>query len=149
MRVNLAERKNATAIREGRVSFQDVLRKSTVIVIVIPRTPETAGLIGKDEIDQMSKSALIVNVSRGGIVDEAATAAALQTRKIAGAAFDVYGQEPAGTMTSPLLSADTASLNLLTTPHTAWLANSTLEELKRMVRECVEGWVSGTPVSVV
>lgn len=145
----MAERKGVTSIREHRVSFGDVIRKSTVIVIVLPRTAETVGLIGKAEIDQMSGSTVLVNVSRGGIVDEAEVVAALQTRRIAGAAFDVFAREPAGRETSPLLAVATSGLNLLTTPHSAWLANSTIESLQRMVRQGIEGWCAGKPVNVI
>jgi lactate dehydrogenase-like 2-hydroxyacid dehydrogenase len=149
MQTIVAERKGAKCIREDRVSFEDLIRKSTVIVIVLPRTADTVGLIGKTEIAQMSPSAVLVNVSRGGIVDEAEVVAALQTQRIAGAAFDVYAREPAGRSTSPLFSADAAGLNLLTTPHSAWLANSTMVMLQQKVRHGVEGWFAGQPVNVV
>jgi phosphoglycerate dehydrogenase-like enzyme len=149
MRITVAERKDATYIREGRVSFEDAIRNTTVVVIILPRTEETVGLIGETELRQMSQSAVLVNVSRGGIVDEAAVVAALRTRQIAGAAFDVFLQEPADSTSSPLLAADAGSLNLLATPHCAWLANSTIETLQRMVREGIEGWCAGHPVNVI
>lgn len=146
MRIIVAERKGVTSIREGRVSFEDALRQSTVLVLILPRTPDTLGMISKTELDQMSRSAVLINVSRGGIVDEAAVVEAVKSRQIAGAAFDVFEREPAGKETSPLLADDTAGLNLTLTPHTAWLANTTMVTLQTMVREIVEGWCAGKPV---
>ncbi|KIW00315.1 uncharacterized protein PV09_08202 [Verruconis gallopava] len=149
MKVIVAERKGAKCVREGRTAFDEVLRDSTVLAVVIPRNPETIGLIGQFELSRMSSSAVLINVSRGDIVDESAVVHALQTHQIAGAAFDVFSQEPANSSTSPLLAADTEGLNVLTTPHTAWLANATMTSLQRMVREAVEGWCAGKPVQVV
>lgn len=148
MKVLVAERKGTTP-RIDRSSFEDVVRRSTVLVLILPRTPESIGLIGTAEFDQMHPKAVLINVSRGGIVDETALMSALQTRRIAGAASDVFVQEPAGREKSPLLASHTKDLNLLVSPHIAWLANSSMENLKRMVRASVEGWCNGDPVNVV
>ena len=148
-RVVVADRKNASSVRAGRVTFEDCLRLSTVIVIVIPRTPETIGLISRVELAKMSASTVLINASRGDIVDEAAVVAAVRTGAIAGVAFDVFSQEPADSNTSPLLAPQNQDLNILTTPHTAWLANTTMTSLQRIVKEGLEGWFQGHPMNVV
>lgn len=100
--VLISERKNATSVRPGRVSFQEALRRSTVVGICLPKDHDTVDLIGETELKTMRRDALIVNVARGGIVNEAALATALRAGWIAGAATDVLETEPAGPGTSPL-----------------------------------------------
>lgn len=149
LQVIVSDRKGAKTLRSGRVSFEDCIQKSTVLVMVIPRTPETIGLISTAELERMPASALLINVSRGDIVDEAAVVAAVRSKTIAGAAFDVFSREPADAASSPLLSDENKDLNILTTPHTAWLANSTMTSLQNMVKEGLEGWLTGAPKNVV
>src|SRR5690606_27257994 len=85
--------------------------------IHMPRTPETLGMIGAEQLAAMKPTAYVVNVARGGLIDEDALAAALREGQIAGAALDVFVQEPPadGTITSlpnvnvtPHLGASTA-----------------------------------------
>lgn len=92
-------------------SLKDLLRTSDFISIHIPRTPETTGMIGKAEFKLVKPNLRIVNCSRGGIIDETALAEALTSGRIAGAALDVFVNEPP--TGSPLLGID----NLVLTPH--------------------------------
>ncbi len=92
-------------------SLEDLLRSSDFISIHIPRTPETTGMIGKAEFKIVKPNLRIVNCSRGGIIDEGALAEALTSGQIAGAALDVFVNEPP--TGSPLLGIE----NLLLTPH--------------------------------
>jgi phosphoglycerate dehydrogenase-like enzyme len=101
--VLVSERKNASAIRPGRVSFEETLKRATVLGICVPREQDTVDLIGEKELKTMQKDAVIINVARGGIVNEHALAQALKEGWIAGAATDVLEREPGGPGTSPLI----------------------------------------------
>jgi phosphoglycerate dehydrogenase-like enzyme len=92
----------------------DLLPDADIVVVSAPHTSETLGLIGKAELDAMKPEAVLVNVSRGRLVDEAALAAALQNERLAGAALDVFEQEPLPD-DSPLWDLP----NVLITPHTS------------------------------
>lgn len=104
--VLVAERKGATDIRSGRVAFGEVIKKASTIVVCVPKEDDTVGLIGENELKAMRSDAIVINVARGGIVDEAALARALREGWIAGAATDVLEDEPGGKGTSPILPGD-------------------------------------------
>jgi len=96
-------------------SPDELFARADLLSLHVPLTPETHHLVDAAAIDRMPDGAVIVNVSRGGLVDEAALAAALSSGKIAAAGIDVFEQEPlAGD--SPLRDAP----NLLLSPHIAW-----------------------------
>ena len=98
-----------------------ILRESDFLIICLPGTPETLGLLGEAEIRQMKRGSYIVNVGRGGIVDETALVSALRDGHLAGAALDVFAREPLPP-DSPLWSEP----RLLMTAHVA--GNSLLYE---------------------
>ncbi|OHF01205.1 D-isomer specific 2-hydroxyacid dehydrogenase [Colletotrichum orchidophilum] len=79
-----------------RTPFAEVLRRATTLFLVVPLTAETKNLVGEADIATMRPDAVIVNVGRGGTVNEAALVAALREGRISGAATDVYEVEPAG-----------------------------------------------------
>ncbi|KAI0432568.1 D-isomer-specific 2-hydroxyacid dehydrogenase family protein [Xylaria sp. FL1042] len=146
MKTLVAGRKGAPA-QEGRVPFERVIRESSVLVVCLPRSPETLNLISETEFGMMRPDGLLINVSRGGIVDEKALVSALKEGRIAGAGTDVYSQEPAEPANSVLLAADTAGLNLATTPHVAWYSEETFDNYSRTCRANVAGFVTaGEPV---
>lgn len=93
------------------MSLDDLLHRADVVTVHLPKTPETTGLIGGAELGRMKPTALVVNVARGGIVDEDALHAALSSGRIAGAALDVFSREPC--TDSPLFGLD----NVTVTPH--------------------------------
>jgi D-3-phosphoglycerate dehydrogenase / 2-oxoglutarate reductase len=97
-----------------RASFDDVLTTSDVVTIHVPKGPETHDLLGRREIAQMKHGAYVINCARGGLVDEVALADALESGQLAGAAVDVFAQEPPASE-SPLLRAP----NTILTPHVA------------------------------
>ncbi|KAF7115876.1 hypothetical protein CNMCM5793_003619 [Aspergillus hiratsukae] len=132
-----------------RTPFDAVIRQSTVIFVVVPLSASTRNLISTPELENMSPHTVIVNVSRGGIVDEDALLEALRKGTIAGAATDVFRVEPAGLDNSPLLFDETKSLNLIVTPHLAWLSKKTLANYSQMVQQAIEGWSAGQPCNVV
>jgi phosphoglycerate dehydrogenase-like enzyme len=99
------------------VTKEDLLRESDVVSIHMVLSPRTKGLMGTAELALMKPSARLVNTSRGPIVDEAALIDALQSRRIAGAAIDVFDTEPLPTG-HPYRSLD----NLLATPHIGYVS---------------------------
>src|SRR4051812_29202300 len=96
------------------VSLETLLTTSDVISIHTPRTKNTRGLIGKRELGMMKPTAILINTSRGGVIDEAALADAINNGTIAGAALDVFEQEPID-MGNPLFNCDPNRTIL--TPH--------------------------------
>ncbi len=132
-----------------RVPFAEVLKMVTVLVICCPRDSSTIDLIGEEELRIMRKEAVIVNVARGGIVNEAALAKALTEKWIAAAATDVLEKEPGGRGTTPLLPLEGEIPNLTITPHVAWFAAQTMRNLKAFLKEGIEAWAAGKPVNVV
>ena len=110
--------------------LESVLRRSDVISLHVALTPETKHLIGARELEWMKPNALLVNTARGGIVDEDALFRALKERCIAGAALDVFGQEP------PVLPDWLRPLdNIIVTPHNA---ASSVEAVIRMTEQSTE-----------
>ncbi len=112
------------------VRLDDLLRRSDVVTVHVPLTHDTRGLIGSRQLGLMKPTALLLNVARGGVVDEAAVAAALRDGRLAGAAVDVFEHEPPfdPNPPSPLLDAP----NTLLTPH---LGASTAEAQVRVAEE--------------
>ncbi|KAI1764297.1 D-isomer specific 2-hydroxyacid dehydrogenase [Hypoxylon sp. FL1150] len=142
MKVLISGRKGSATAPEGRTPFETLIRESSVILICLPRSPESVNLISEAELASMKPYALIINVSRGLIVNEKALLAALKNRKIAGYATDVYAQEPASAENSPLVGPDTAGLNLITTPHVAWIAEDTIDKLHDALKANIGGLLS-------
>jgi phosphoglycerate dehydrogenase-like enzyme len=98
----------------GTVPLDTLLTTSDVISIHTPRTEETRGLIGRRELALMKPAAILINTSRGGVVDERALAEAIDAGRIAGAALDVFEREPVD-MDNPLFQCD--PFRVLLTPH--------------------------------
>lgn len=155
MEVLVAERKerkvgSSIDSSSSRTPFAEVLKRSTVLILCLPRTPESLNLISTTELKAMSPQTVIVNVSRGGIVDEHAILAALKDGTISGYATDVLVTEPAeGIEDSPLLSEETKTLNLTISPHVAWNGERTRQNLQRIVKDNIESFIGGNPKNVV
>ena len=109
-----------------RMEFSELLVWADVVSIHSPLNAQTAGLIGEAELQQMKPTAIIINVARGGIIDESALANALNNKTIAGAALDVFSKEPLPS--SPLYNLKD-SYSLLASPHTAWAADDAVNKL--------------------
>lgn len=121
------------------VSLDELLTTCEVISIHCPLTEETRNLIGQAELAKMKASAYLINVARGGIVNEAALVAALNDGQIAGAASDVFTTEPIPT-DHPFLHVKERH-RLLLTPHMGWASVEARMELLAGVRGNVEeGW---------
>ncbi|MDF1479299.1 phosphoglycerate dehydrogenase [Leifsonia sp. H3M29-4] len=93
------------------LSLEELLAQADFISIHMPKTPETTGMIGTDQLAMMKPTAFVINVARGGLIDEQALYAALKSNRIAGAGLDVFVSEPP--TDSPLLGLD----NVVLTPH--------------------------------
>ena len=102
-----------------------------MVSIHAPLTDRTRGLIGARELSLMKPSAILINVARGGIVDEAALAAALDAGKLAGAGLDVFAHEPLEPG-NPLLSIREPD-RLLLSPHNAWSPVEAVEVLVKCI----------------
>ena len=102
----------AQAIGLELAPLEGVIREGDILTVHVPLTESTTGLIGEKEIAMMKPSAFLVNVARGGVIDEDALHRALTGKRIAGAALDVFAQEPLPA-DSPLRSLD----NVVLTPH--------------------------------
>lgn len=111
--------------------YRKMIKECDFVSLHVPLLDSTRNMIDKKELDSMKSSAIIINCSRGGIVNEAALIEALNTGKIAGAGLDVFEQEPIGT-DYPLLHAK----NVLCTPHSA---AQTKEAVIRMAQMCIQG----------
>jgi D-3-phosphoglycerate dehydrogenase len=109
------EEEAALGVRHA--SLDEILAQADVVSLHCPLTPETTNLIGREAFARMKKTAVLINVARGGVVDESALVTALRAREIAGAAMDVYAIEPLPA-DSELLTLD----NLVVTPHLAAMA---------------------------
>jgi glycerate dehydrogenase len=126
---NIAYSSTSGVVRPERFphkNLSELLQWADVISIHSPLNAKTAGLIGKAELEQMKSTAIIINVARGGIIDEQALADALNNRNIAGAALDVFSSEPLHS--SPLYSLNDP-YTLLASPHTAWAADDAVKLL--------------------
>jgi glycerate dehydrogenase len=146
MEVMIAERKNATEIREGRVAFEQVLKQSDVLSLHCPLTDDTRNLIGAEELNQMKPNAVLINTARGALIDDYALIDALTNEKIAGAGIDVLRVEPPREG-SPLL--DPRLPNLIITPHNAWASRQAMERLAGQLIDNLEAFVRGEPRNLV
>lgn len=126
---NIAYTSTSGVAREERFQrkeLNELLQWADVVSIHSPLNAKTAGLIGKAELETMKPTAIIINVARGGIIDEAALADALNSDTIAGAALDVFSSEPLPA--SPLYDLKDPD-SLLASPHTAWAADEAVKVL--------------------
>lgn len=144
----VAERKGVepNMTRALRTPIKEVLKKASVLVVCCPRDSSTIDLISESELRNMRKDAILINVARGGIVNEAALAKALTEHWIAGAATDVFANEPSGKGASPLLQDDVPNLTI--TPHLAWYASQTILRLQQLLKDGLEAYVAGQPINV-
>ncbi len=112
------------------VSFEELLRTSDILSVHVPLLPTTKGMLGVKQFELMKPTALVVNTSRGPVINQKALTEALKLKRIAGAALDVFEVEPVP-LTEDLLKLD----NVLVTPH---IASATWETRRRMAERCAE-----------
>ena len=119
----------------------EVLERSDAIVVLLPLTPETRRLLDRRALSRMPEGALLVNLARGGIVDEEALVESLEQGHLGGAALDVFDEEPLPAE-SPLWDTP----NLLVTPHMAGLSGDYLDRALEIFIENLERLERGAPL---
>jgi phosphoglycerate dehydrogenase-like enzyme len=123
------------------VALEALLVRSDVVSIHCPLTPETRGLIGARELELMGAEAILVNTARAAVVDEGALLEALRQRRIAGAALDVFWEEPLAA-DHPIRELD----NVTITPHVAGAADDVPRHHARMIIDDIARWQAGEPL---
>jgi len=123
------------------VGKEELLARSDVLSLHVPLTPETANWLDAASIARMKPGAIVINVARGGLVDETALAAALEARRIAAAGLDVFAQEPAPAG-HPLFDRD----DVVVAPHVGWLTRETLERSMAVAVENCRRLAAGQPL---
>jgi len=131
--------KNAVGIE--LTSFDDVLQRSDVVSIHMPSTPETNGSINATTLALMKNDAIIVNVGRGEVINEADLMAALKAKTIAGAALDVRAQEP------PIKGEMETISNLILTPHVAGITKESQLRINQILTSNIELILNSQPAT--
>lgn len=126
------------------VDLDTLLARSDVISLHCPLFPETEKMINEQTIGKMKDGVILLNTSRGGVIDEMAVAEGLRSGKIRSAAVDVVSEEPMR-RENPLLTTP----NCIITPHMAWAPIETRQRLLGVVAENIRGFLEGTPRNVV
>ena len=127
------------------VDLDTLLSTCDIISLHTPLNDGTRGMIGKAQLDLMKPSALLINTSRGPVVDSAALADALNSGKIAGAGIDVFEGEPPIAKDHPLLTAK----NVIATPHIGFATKEALVKRAVIVFDNIVKWMDGTPQNVM
>jgi len=125
----------------GPDGLPELLEIADVVVMAAPLTPATRGMIGAAALARMKPTAYFINVGRGASVDETALARALSERRIAGAAIDVFAEEPppAG---HPLYACD----NVIVSPHVSGFLPSYDDRCADLFAENLRRWLAGAPL---
>jgi phosphoglycerate dehydrogenase-like enzyme len=121
-------------------TLDDLLGRSDVVCLQLRLTAETQGIIGRREIALMRQGAILVNTARGPLVDEAALVAALRNGRLAGAALDVFEQEPL-----PPEHPFRTLPNVVATPHLGYVTEETYRIFFADAAEDIATWLSGKP----
>ena len=140
MQVIVAARKGQVPSAD-RVSFEQLLAQADIISLHCPLNAETQHLIAEPEFKLMKEDALLINVGRGGLVDEAALLSALEHKLIGGAGFDVVTTEPPAA-DHPLMQA-LAYPNFILTPHIAWASQDSMQRLADQLIDNVDAFAAG------
>ena len=130
---------------DRQVSLEELLSSADIVSLHCPLTAETKGMIGKEQLALMKKTAFLINTARGGVVDQDALAAALSDGQIAGAALDVFDKEPPLPEDHPLLHAP----NTIVTPHIGFASVESLEQRADIVFENLYSWLEGRQLNAV
>ncbi len=127
------------------VSLEELLKTCDIVSLHVPLNDSTRGLIGREQLGMMKKTAVLINTARGPVVDSQALAQALKDGVIAGAAVDVFETEPPVPADHVLFGAP----NLIATPHVAFASHQAFEKRAVIVCENIKRWIDGEPQNVV
>ncbi len=126
------------------VTLDELLARSDVIMLHCPLFPETKGIINKESIAKMKDGVILLNTSRGPLVNEADLAEALRSGKVYAAGIDVVSEEPMRE-DNPLLTAPECFI----TPHMAWMSKEARTRLIDIAVNNIRQWTNGTAINVV
>lgn len=126
------------------VPLDELLSNADVISLHCPLTPENTGIVNKENIAKMKDGVVILNTSRGPLINEQDLAAALEAGKVGWAAVDVVSTEPIKA-DNPLLKAK----NTIITPHIAWAPKESRQRLMEIAAENLRAYLAGNPVNIV
>jgi glycerate dehydrogenase len=126
------------------VSLEELFSKSDVITLNCPQTADNTGFVNSRLLSRMKRSSFIINVARGGLVNEDDLAQTLKAGRIAGAGLDVVAHEPI-LPDNPLLTAP----NCIFTPHLAWASVAARRRLMGIVAGNISSFLAGNPVNLV
>ena len=127
------------------VPLDELLERSDIVSLHTPLNDSTKGLINAASIEKMKPGALLINTSRGPVVDSAALAAALDSGRLGGAGIDVFEMEPPVPANHPLLH----SKNTIVTPHVAFATAESLEARCKIVFDNIEQWMAGHQTNII
>jgi glycerate dehydrogenase len=137
--------RHANSVEYGRlVDLQELFKTSDIVSIHTSLTTDTKGLVNKELLDKMKRSAFLINASRGAIINEADLADCLNNDKIAGAALDVLSVEPP-MADNPMLSAK----NCIITPHISWISKEARQRLIDIAYNNLKGYLNQKPINQV
>lgn len=151
MDVLISERKRGSQARDpshqesscSRVPFDQVIRSATVLFICCALSEESRNTIDTHELNAMPPEVVIINVSRGGVMNNAAVIQALREKRISGVAVDVFDREPASTEDdSAFLAVNTKDLNITFSPHVGYFSTKTVLTMRLMVKEHIKNYVA-------
>ncbi|KAF2679177.1 NAD(P)-binding protein [Lentithecium fluviatile CBS 122367] len=142
MDTSFAERKGEKSCRDGQLPFKQVLKSSTVLVIALPQCSASSTLIGLSELRSMPRKAVLVNISAGGAVDEAALLDALKNEWISGA-VDLSMSGDARQDAGLLIGEHTDEPNPITTPNIATKSLFVRKSVGKVVKQVMETWHRG------
>lgn len=128
-----------------QVSLEELLQASDIVLLHCPLMESTKGLINKDNLKFMKKSALLVNAARGPVVNAKDLKEALDNGTIAGACIDVFDKEPPLALDEPLLNAP----NTLVTPHVAFASQESMVLRAEIVFDNLRGWLDDSQQNIV
>jgi phosphoglycerate dehydrogenase-like enzyme len=134
----------AAEVGVARVSKRDLLAASDVLSIHLVLSDRTRGLFGADDLSQMKETAVLINTSRGPIVDERALVSALRDGTIAGAGLDVYDTEPL-----PAEHPLTKLGNVVLLPHLGYVSEPGLRHMYEQVVQDIAAWRDGDPIRLI
>lgn len=142
---NRSEKQEAKDLGVELVELDELLQRADIVSVHLPLNDETKHLLNKDKLSLMKESAVMINVARGPIIDDAALADLLNDGKIAGAGIDVFDGEPPLPADYPLLSAKNAIL----TPHVGFLSDEAMELRAQIAFENTQAFINGKPQNIV
>ncbi|QTL97789.1 hydroxyacid dehydrogenase [Iocasia frigidifontis] len=139
------QREEALNLGVEYLSLDELMKKSDIVSLHVPLVESTRNLIDREKLSLMKESAILINTSRGPVVDSKALADVLNNQKIAGAGIDVFEMEPPIPERHPLLN----SKNTILTPHAAFATEESFVKRAAIVFDNIEKYLAGSPQNVI